>query len=88
MVPRSPSQAKGHLLAAVLESKDPVISMEPKILYLTAVEEVLEKSYTLPLSKAEVIKPGADLTIRGRLPPSQSPRQESSGLVNAYGTSI
>jgi 2-oxoisovalerate dehydrogenase E1 component beta subunit len=37
--------------------------MEPKILYRAAVEEVPDEFYTLPLSKAEVIKPGKDLTI-------------------------
>lgn len=63
VVPRSPTQAKGLLLASILECKDPVIFMEPKILYRAAVEEVPEELYTLPLSKAEIIKPGADLTI-------------------------
>ncbi|KAJ5096630.1 hypothetical protein N7456_007351 [Penicillium angulare] len=63
VMPRSPSQAKGLLLSAILESKDPVIFLEPKILYRAAVEEVPESSYTLPLSKAEVLKEGADLTI-------------------------
>ncbi|KAJ2897517.1 uncharacterized protein MKZ38_004640 [Zalerion maritima] len=63
VMPRSPSQAKGLLLSAILESKDPVIFMEPKILYRAAVEEVPDEAYTLPLSKAEVIKTGADLTI-------------------------
>lgn len=37
--------------------------MEPKILYRAAVEEVPQELYTLPLSKAEIVKPGADLTI-------------------------
>lgn len=63
VMPRSPSQAKGLLLSAILESKDPVIFLEPKILYRAAVEEVPESSYTLPLSKAEVLKQGTDLTI-------------------------
>ena len=63
VMPRSPSQAKGLLLSAILESKDPVIFMEPKILYRAAVEEVPEGLYTLPLSKAEIIKPGTDVTI-------------------------
>ncbi|TVY92876.1 2-oxoisovalerate dehydrogenase subunit beta, mitochondrial [Lachnellula willkommii] len=63
VVPRSPSQAKGLLLASILESKDPVIFMEPKILYRAAVEEVPSDYYTLPLSSAEVLKPGKDLTI-------------------------
>lgn len=62
-MPRSPSQAKGLLLSAILESQDPVIFMEPKILYRSAVEEVPEETYTLPLSKAEVVKSGADVTI-------------------------
>ncbi|KAF9891394.1 hypothetical protein FE257_004250 [Aspergillus nanangensis] len=63
VMPRSPSQAKGLLLSAILESKDPVIFLEPKILYRAAAEEVPEQAYTLPLSKAEVLKEGADLTI-------------------------
>lgn len=37
--------------------------MEPKILYRAAVEHVPNESYTIPLSKAEVLKPGKDLTI-------------------------
>jgi 2-oxoisovalerate dehydrogenase E1 component beta subunit len=62
-MPRSPSQAKGLLLSAIFESKDPVIFLEPKILYRAAVEEVPESSYTLPLCKAEVLKQGSHLTI-------------------------
>ena len=62
-MPRSPTQAKGLLLSSILHSKDPVIFMEPKILYRAAVEEVPNKMYTLPLGKAEVLKSGSDLTI-------------------------
>jgi 2-oxoisovalerate dehydrogenase E1 component beta subunit len=62
-MPRSPAQAKGLLLSAILESKDPVIFMEPKILYRAAVEEVPDEAYTLPIGKAEIVKPGNDLTI-------------------------
>ena len=51
------------MLAAILDSKDPVIFPEPKILYRAAVEEVPEETYTLPIGKAEVVKPGKDLTI-------------------------
>jgi 2-oxoisovalerate dehydrogenase E1 component beta subunit len=63
VMPRSPTQAKGLLLSAILESKDPVIFMEPKILYRAAVEEVPEEAYTLPIGKAEMIKSGNDLTV-------------------------
>ena len=62
ITPRSPSQAKGLLLAAV-ECPDPVIFMEPKILYRASVEYVPQESYTLPLDKAEILKPGKDLTL-------------------------
>jgi 2-oxoisovalerate dehydrogenase E1 component beta subunit len=63
VMPRSPSQAKGLLLSAILESNDPVIFMEPKILYRAAVEHVPNEAYTLPLDKADIIKPGKDLTV-------------------------
>ena len=62
-MPRSPTQAKGLLLSAILHSNDPVIFMEPKILYRAAVEKVPTEAYTLPIGSAEVIKPGSDLTI-------------------------
>ncbi|PSS03438.1 transketolase [Coniella lustricola] len=62
VMPRSPLQAKGLLLAAI-RSNDPVVFMEPKVLYRAAVEQVPVAAYELPLSKAEVIKEGTDLTI-------------------------
>ena len=85
VIPRSPVQAKGLLLAAI-ECNDPVVFMEPKILYRSAgntaspspsppplstflihpiesVEQVPATSYTLPLSKAEILLPGTDVTL-------------------------
>jgi 2-oxoisovalerate dehydrogenase E1 component beta subunit len=62
IVPRGPVQAKGLLLAAIA-SNDPCIFMEPKILYRAAIEQVPTASYELPLSKAEVLKEGTDVTI-------------------------
>lgn len=62
IMPRSPIQAKGLLLSAIA-SKDPCIFMEPKALYRAAVEQVPIASYTLPLSKAEILKGGTDLTV-------------------------
>jgi len=37
--------------------------MEPKILYRAATEQVPISAYHLPLDKAEVLKPGSDVTI-------------------------
>ncbi|OTB13336.1 hypothetical protein K445DRAFT_320189 [Daldinia sp. EC12] len=62
IMPRSPLQAKGLLLSAI-RSNDPCIFMEPKILYRAAVEQVPTSPYTLPLSKAEILKEGKDVTI-------------------------
>ncbi|KAJ3219502.1 hypothetical protein HDU67_000915 [Dinochytrium kinnereticum] len=62
VVPRSPIQAKGLLLAAVRD-KNPVIFMEPKILYRAAVEQVPVEDYTLPIGKAEILREGKDITV-------------------------
>lgn len=62
VVPRSPIQTKGLLLASIRDP-NPVVFFEPKILYRQAVENVPIKDYTLPLSKAEVLVEGSDVTI-------------------------
>ncbi len=60
--PRNAYQAKG-LLAACIESNDPVIFFEPKRLYRASVGEVPEDKYIIPLGKAEVVKQGSDVTL-------------------------
>ncbi|KZV96163.1 putative branched-chain alpha-keto acid dehydrogenase e1-beta subunit [Exidia glandulosa HHB12029] len=62
VVPRSPIQAKGLLLASIRDP-NPVLFLEPKILYRSAVEQVPIDDYTLPLSSAETVFRGSDLTI-------------------------
>uniref|UniRef100_A0A5G2QWA0 3-methyl-2-oxobutanoate dehydrogenase (2-methylpropanoyl-transferring) n=1 Tax=Sus scrofa TaxID=9823 RepID=A0A5G2QWA0_PIG len=62
VVPRSPFQAKGLLLSCI-EDKNPCIFFEPKILYRAAVEQVPIEPYTIPLSQAEVIQEGSDVTL-------------------------
>ncbi|KAJ3093150.1 hypothetical protein HK102_006066 [Quaeritorhiza haematococci] len=64
VIPRSPIQAKGLLLASI-KDPNPVIFMEPKILYRAAVEMVPADAYELPLGKAEVLKEGKDITVVG-----------------------
>ena len=61
-MPRSPAQAKGLLLASIA-CRDPVIFMEPKVLYRGAVEQVPVERYEIPLSQAEIVKEGKDITI-------------------------
>ncbi|CAO3681420.1 unnamed protein product [Umbelopsis ramanniana] len=64
VMPRSPIQAKGLLLASIRD-RNPVIFLEPKILYRAAVEEVPVSDYELPLGKAEVLKRGNNVTVVG-----------------------
>ncbi|KAL7429913.1 hypothetical protein ACHAXH_002861 [Discostella pseudostelligera] len=64
VMPRGPRCAKGLLLSSI-RSKDPVVFLEPKILYRSAVEDVPDADYEIPLGKAEIIRPGSDVTIVG-----------------------
>ncbi|XP_031399395.1 2-oxoisovalerate dehydrogenase subunit beta 1, mitochondrial isoform X2 [Punica granatum] len=59
VIPRSPRQAKGLLLSCIRDP-NPVVFFEPK-----AIEEVPEEDYMLPLSEAEVIREGSDITVVG-----------------------
>jgi pyruvate dehydrogenase E1 component beta subunit len=62
VVPSTPSDAKGLLLAAI-EDPDPVIFLEPIRLYRAARGEVPEDAYTVPIGKARLAKEGSDLTL-------------------------
>ncbi|CAN6555859.1 unnamed protein product [Malus baccata var. baccata] len=64
VIPRSPLQAKGLLLSCIRDP-NPVVFFEPKWLYRLSVEEVPEHDYMLPLSEAEVIREGTDITLVG-----------------------
>ena len=46
-----------------IRNNNPVIFLEPKILYRLAEEDVPVEEYEIPLMKAEVIKEGTDITI-------------------------
>ncbi|MEE8457691.1 MAG: thiamine pyrophosphate-dependent enzyme [Acidimicrobiia bacterium] len=62
VVPSSPTDAKG-LLAAAVRSNDPVMFLEPKVLYRAGREAVPDASYELPLGRARVRRAGADITL-------------------------
>jgi len=64
VMPSSPANAKGLLLSAI-RSPDPVIFLEPKALYRTAVEFVPEGDFTIPLGEAEILQEGSDVTVVG-----------------------
>jgi pyruvate dehydrogenase E1 component beta subunit len=62
VVPASPYEAKGLLLAAI-QDPDPVIFMEPKKIYRSVREEVPEEEYTIPLGEARVVMEGDGVSL-------------------------
>jgi pyruvate/2-oxoglutarate/acetoin dehydrogenase E1 component len=61
-VPATPADAKG-LLAAAIRDPDPVVVLEPKVVYRTARGEVPEGEYVVPLGKARLAREGEDVTL-------------------------
>jgi pyruvate dehydrogenase E1 component beta subunit len=61
-IPATPADAKG-LLAAAIRDPDPVVILEPKLVYRTARGEVPEGEHVTPLGKARVARRGDELTI-------------------------
>ncbi|MEN8040698.1 MAG: thiamine pyrophosphate-dependent enzyme [Actinomycetota bacterium] len=62
VVPSSPADAKG-LLAAAIRSNDPVMFLEPKVLYRAGKEAVPDAAYELPLGRARIRRKGSDVTL-------------------------
>lgn len=62
VVPRGPYQAKGLLLSCI-KDKNPCLFFEPKALYRHAKDTVPTGHYELPLSKADIVQEGSDITI-------------------------
>ena len=61
-IPSTPADAKG-LLAAAIRDPDPVVMLEPKLIYRTLRGEVPEGEHVVPLGKARLAREGNDLTL-------------------------
>jgi 2-oxoisovalerate dehydrogenase E1 component beta subunit len=64
VVPRDAAQAKGLLLSSIRDP-NPVIFLEPKLLYRASTSDVPIGDWTLPLEQAEVVQKGTDITLVG-----------------------
>lgn len=64
VIPRGPYEAKGLLLSSIRDP-NPVVFLEPKGLYRSAVDMVPEEDYMIPLHEADVIQEGSDITVVG-----------------------
>lgn len=62
VVPSTPGDAKGLLLAAIRDD-DPVLFFEPKRIYRAARGDVPEEPYEIPLGQARVARSGEDVTV-------------------------
>ncbi len=62
VAPSFPADVKG-LLNAAIDDPDPVLFLEHKKTYRLIKGEVPQGHYTIPLGKAEVKKPGSQLTV-------------------------
>ena len=61
-IPSTPYDAKG-LLAASVRDPDPVLFLEPKLIYRAFREEVPNDPYTVELGEAAVRREGADVSL-------------------------
>jgi len=64
VIPSSPADAKGLLLAAIADP-NPVLFFEPKMMYRGAAEPVPSGWHTVPLGFARTLRPGEDVTLVG-----------------------
>lgn len=62
VVPATPADAKGLLLAAV-EDPNPVLYFEHKLLYRALRGQVPEAAYEVPLGEARIAREGTDVTL-------------------------
>ncbi len=62
VIPSSPAKAYGLLLAAIRDP-DPVVFLEPKRIYRSIREEVVDDGTALPLDRCFLVRPGRDVTI-------------------------
>jgi 2-oxoisovalerate dehydrogenase E1 component beta subunit len=62
VMPSNPIEAKGLLLASIRD-ENPVVFFEPKGMYRTSVADVPVEDFEIPLSKANVVREGNDITV-------------------------
>jgi pyruvate dehydrogenase E1 component beta subunit len=62
VVPSTPHDTKGLLISAIRDP-DPVVFLEPKLIYRAFREEVPEGEYEIPLGEAAVRREGSDVSV-------------------------
>ncbi|GBE24738.1 pyruvate dehydrogenase E1 component subunit beta [bacterium BMS3Bbin02] len=86
VVPSTPYDAKGLLLAAV-EDPDPVVFLEPIRMYRAVREDIPDEPYTVPIGVAELVEEGNDVTLIG-YGAMMKEIAGAAGLLTARGVSV
>ena len=86
VVPSTPHDAKGLLLAAI-EDPDPVVFLEPIRLYRAVQEEVAGGHFVVPIGRARLERTGDDVTLIAYGSMIRTARHAADALVNS-GVSV
>ncbi len=62
VIPSSPREAKGLLIASIRDP-DPVLFLEPKKIYRAFKEDVPDGDFVIEVGKANVVQEGSDVTV-------------------------
>jgi pyruvate dehydrogenase E1 component beta subunit len=62
VIPSTPYDTKGLLISAI-RSEDPVVFLEPKLIYRSFREEVPDEPYEVPIGEASVRREGSDVSV-------------------------
>jgi pyruvate/2-oxoglutarate/acetoin dehydrogenase E1 component len=84
--PSSPADAKG-LLKTAIRGDDPVLFFEHKMLYGEKGPVPEDENYTLPFGKADIVRPGTDITVIG-ISIMVKKALEAAELLSAEGISV
>ncbi|MFO7263180.1 MAG: 2-oxoisovalerate dehydrogenase [Bacillaceae bacterium G1] len=87
VVPSTPVDAKGLLLAAI-DDPDPVLVLEPMKLYRAFRQEVPEEPYRIPLGQARIVREGTDVTVISWGAPVHLTEKVAARLASERGLSI
>ncbi|MEC8011488.1 MAG: alpha-ketoacid dehydrogenase subunit beta [Pseudomonadota bacterium] len=87
VIPSSPVRAYGLLLSAI-RSNDPVLFLEPKRVYRSVKQNLVDNGEGLPLDSCFILREGNDLTLISWGAMIQETLQAAAALEKQYGISV
>ncbi len=87
VIPSGPRNARA-LLAASIADPDPVVFYEPKAVYRAFREEVSESPETMEIGKAQIVRPGGDVTLIGYGAMMRPVLEAADDLVEEHGIDV